>query len=69
MDYGQILVGEKNFHSQLAAVTCRPIPYPTAGVGLGLGLTGKLGRAWVGWCMGWCMGAWGGAWVDGWVMW
>ena len=31
-----------------AAVLCSPIPYWLGGVGLGLGLTGKLGRAWVG---------------------
>ena len=32
----------------VAAVSCNPIPYCTGGVKLGLGLTGKLGSAWVG---------------------
>ena len=41
----------------IAAVLCSSIPYSSAGVGLGsgLGLTGKLGRAWVGaWVHGGC---------------
>ena len=29
----------------IAAVSCSPLTYFSAGVGLGLGLTGKLGRA------------------------
>ena len=37
------------------AILGSPNAYYPAGVGLGLGLTGKLGRAWV--------GAWDGAWV------
>ena len=47
----------------LAAVSCSSVPYCTCGVKIGLGLTGKLGHAWVhgsvhgsvhvvcGWCM------------------
>ena len=48
-----------------AAVSCA---YRLGGVGLGYGMTGKLGRTWVGawlvhgWCMGWCIV---GAWVHG----
>ena len=36
---------------RLAAVSCCAVPYRLGGVRLGLGLTGKLGRAWGGaWC-------------------
>ena len=37
-----------------AAVSCSLNAYRLPATGFGLGLTGKLGRAWV--------GAWGGAW-------
>ena len=45
----------------IAAVSCSSVPNRLGGVKIGLGLTGKLGRAWVGaWvvvygCMGGCM--------------
>ena len=38
-----------------AAVSCSPIPYYPAGVGLGFWLTGKLGHAWVGAWVGACL--------------
>ena len=45
----------------VAAESCSLSVPMLGGVGLGLGLTGKLGRAWVGeW-----VGAWHGAWVHG----
>ena len=40
----------------VAAVSCTTIPYCAAGAGLGLGLTGKPGRAWVGTWWWWCVG-------------
>ena len=39
----------------LEAVSCSPVPQCTAWVKIGLGLTGDLGRAWV------------GAWVSAWM--
>ena len=47
----------KELHDILGAVSCNPNGYYLAGTGLGLGLTGKPGCAWV--------GAWAGAWVHG----
>ena len=43
-----------------AAVSCSPVPYRLGGVGFGLWLMGKLGRAWHR-----CMG---GVWVHGSLM-
>ena len=46
-------------HLNLAAVSCSSDAYRLGGVKIGLGLMGKLGRAWV--------GAWVGTWLYGWV--
>ena len=40
------MVGSLSF--PMAAVSCSPSAYPATGTGLGICLTGKLGRAWVG---------------------
>ena len=59
------------FMNGIAAVSCSTSGYRLGGVKMGLGLTGKPGRAWVGVWVGhgilaWCMGgAWHG-WLDGW---
>ena len=48
------------FQVNTAAVSCSANAYRLGGVGLGSGMMGKLGRAWV--------GAWVGAWHGAWVM-
>ena len=49
----------RHCYHHVAAVSCSDGPV-LGGVKSGLGLTGKLGRAWV--------GTWVGAWVGAWVM-
>ena len=48
-----------------AAVSFSPVEYRLGGVGLGSGMTGKQGRAWVGAWVVHGVGEWGGAWVYG----
>ena len=45
------------FKKKIRSSIMSPESILLGGVGFGLGLTGKLGRAWC-WCMEWCMGAW-----------
>ena len=46
--YPQGAILSKKIHESKAAVKCGPVPYSLAGVRLGSGMMGKLGRAWVG---------------------
>ena len=57
------------WNKQQQAVSCSPDAYMLGGVGLGYGMTGKLGCAWVGaWVSAWD-GAWCVAWRGAWVVW